>query len=123
METPKPIESIAPPAPISPSAGPTPHQFRQLLRAVLVLAGVVATIQSLELWRCWQARPAAHQAAQLRANLQHLGSIVEEYRQVSARNPDLVAIGRKYGVEPLAGALGTAAMPLSSSTNRSAGRP
>jgi len=120
METSHPIPAVSA---TSAAASPLPQQFRQMLRAVVVLAILMAAVQSLEMWRCWQTREAAHRAAQLRANMQQLFATIEEYRRASARYPDLIAIGRKYGVEPLAAGSNSPAVSGSATTNRAAGRP
>lgn len=95
----------------APEVAVLQHQLNRMLRAVVVLAVLLATAQGLELWRCWRAREAARTAGQLRYNLQNWVATLEEFRRVASTHPDLAAIGRKYGLEPVA------------ATNRGAARP
>ena len=76
-------------------------QFDRLLRAVVLLAVMLAAVLVVELWQCWRLRPGAQQAGRIRYNLQQIATTVEEFRQVAAPYPELVALGRKFGVEPL----------------------
>lgn len=95
--TPNPVPSPS----VSPELQSLPGQFRRLLRAFAVLSVLFATLQVLEVWRCWNAREGAQRAGQLRTMLGQVMSATEEFRRVAVGHPDLVAIGRKYGLEPL----------------------
>lgn len=76
------------------------NQINGMLRALLLLITMLAGALVLELWQCWALRPQAHQATQMRAALQQISATAQEFSRAAARYPELVAIGRKYGVEP-----------------------
>lgn len=119
--------SVPSSSPVSTSPEPAPEivrlqdQFHQMLRVVVVMAILLAAGQALELWRCWQAREAAQTAGRLRYNLQHMAGTLEEFRRLAAGHPELVAMARKYGLEPLP-ATAPATAPAAG-TNRPAARP
>ena len=107
------MDSLTPPA--SPALGEitalthltqevqTLHRhFNALVRAVTLVAVILALTLAFEFWRAWQRRPQARIAAQTRGNLQLIASVADEYRTAAARSPELAAIGRKYGLEPMA---------------------
>jgi len=78
------------------------RHFEALVRAVTLVSVILALTLAFEFWRAWLRRPQARIAAQTRANLQLIASVADEYRHASARSPELAAIGRKYGIEPVA---------------------
>ena len=82
------------------------HSLRRhletLVRAVTLLAVLLALGLAYEGLSALRRRPLAREAAQLRANLQIIAGAADEYRQASAHSPELIAVGRKYGLEPAA---------------------
>lgn len=109
METPPaehPSDSAVSPAPRAPgdpgsALAELKSQFDRMVRAVVLLAVMLAVVLVVELWQCWRLRPGAQQAGRIRYNLQQIATTVEEFRKVAAPYPELVALGRKFGVEPL----------------------
>ncbi len=96
--------TLPPAAPVPPDLRPElldlRNQINGMLRALLLLITLLAGALVLELWQCWALRPQAQQAAQMRAALQQISATAEEFSRAAARYPELVAIGKKYGVEP-----------------------
>ena len=83
---------------LEPELAQLKRQLNAALWAVLILALALGVGLGVEVWRL---KAAAANSRLLLSNLQQIGSTVEEFRRLSARYPELAAIAKKHGLEPL----------------------
>ena len=74
------------------------RQFNSLVWAIFALASTLMVGLGIEVW---QLRSAAASSRRTISNLQQIGITVEEFRRLAGRYPELAAVARRHGLEPV----------------------